>query len=98
MSERTTEIPLGGNLRMTLACDLAKPRYLAGVYRRRGSGVARAVTSVASAGAEHASLVLAGATAALWIGGTRFCVPRESVARIETFFQLRATRAKETTP
>lgn len=98
MSERTTEINLGGNLRMTLAHDASAPRYTAGIYRRlRG---APHIAGVAIAGAEHAQLVLhpKDDSGSLWIGSTKFSVPLAAAERIEDFFEIRATRAKEPTP
>lgn len=100
MSERTTEIHLGGNLRMTLAHDARTDtvRYTAGVYRRlRGSPH---LAGIAIAGAEHAHLVLhpQDDAASLWIGATKFSVPLATAERIETFFQIRASRGKGATP
>lgn len=95
MSRNSTEIALDGNLRMTLVHDDAKPSYLVGVYRRQRPR--RQIAGVAIAQSEHAHLVLQPRDDAgsLWIGATKFTVPASAVERIETFFRIRATRAKD---
>lgn len=95
MTESTTELNLGGNLRMTLVHDVKAARYTAGVYRRlRGTAP---IAGVAIAAADHAQIIAhpRDAAASLWIGATKFSVPPALVGRIEEFFGIRAVRGKE---
>lgn len=88
MTPTITEVPLGGNLRMTL--ERGDKAHSVGVYRRVGSGVTRAEHWVAFTSAAEISLVARAKRpmATLWIGQTKFEVPAAIVPRIAEFFGI----------
>ena len=93
MSRNSTEIALAGNLRMTLEIDREREpaRYLAGVYRRVGTGAARRELWIAIAMDERASLVRRprDTRAALWIGHAKFELPLHRTDAVADFFGLK---------
>jgi hypothetical protein len=88
VSATITEVPLGGNLRMTL--ERSPKANSVGVYRRVGGGAQRTEHWVAFTSAAEVSIVsrVNRPTSALWVGHTKFEVPTTTVPRIAEFFGI----------
>lgn len=100
--ERTTQIHLGGNLRLTLASAQSSdgPRYYASVYRqivkRYGDRAVRSDETVTAALADTVTVIKPtrrAETAVLWIGATQFVIPRAHHTTVCEFFGVTAAVA-----